>query len=240
MLKFFFWTLLLGNAALFAYQYGYLETVAPNGREPARMADQLNADKIRLLPADSVPRAPVTPVAPPVAPPAVPPVAVAPATPQPAPVVARCVEIGNFNAEEAKQFAARLAELPPGGRISQHSIREVLSHMVYIPPQGDRQGAERKVAELRQLGVNDLYIIQDNSDLRWGISLGVFKLEERARAHLAMLTQKGVRAARIGPHSMTATMVAFQVRELDAGMKAGLDNIKADFPLQESRSCEAG
>lgn len=228
MLKFFFWILLLTNAGLFAYQRGYLEMVAPSGREPARMANQLNADKIRLIPqaeAESVSAKPAPNEAV---------VAEAPKT-----EVLACVEIGNFDAEEAGRFKERLAALSLGDRISQRSIREVLSHMVYIPSQGDKEGAEKKAGELRQLGVNDFYIIQDNSTLRWAISLGVFKVEEKARAHLVDLNRKGVRSARIGPYSMAATMVAFQLRGLDANMKADVDRIKADFSQQEMRNCEA-
>lgn len=228
MLKFFFWILLLANAGLFAYQRGYLEMVAPSGREPARMTNQLNADKIKLIPAaeaESVSAKPAPDEAV---------VAEAPKT-----EALACVEIGNFDADEADRFKDRLAALSLGDRISQRSIKEVLSHMVYIPPQGDKEGAEKKAGELRQLGVNDFFIIQDNTNLRWAISLGVFKVEEKARAHLVDLNRKGVRSARIGPYSMAATMVAFQLRGLDANTKAGVDKIKADFSKQEMRSCES-
>jgi hypothetical protein len=226
MLKFFFSILLLANAALFAYQQGYLEMLAPSGRESSRMAEQLNADSIKLIPAVVAEQ-----------PAAEPPPAVAPAAPVMQAVLA-CTEIGNFNADEAKRFRQRLAALSLNGRLSQRTIREVLSHMVYIAPQGDREGAERKAAELRSSGIDDFYIIQDDSPMRWAISLGVFKMEEGARAHLADLTRRGIRSARIGPYSMSATMVAFQLRGLDAGMQASVDKIRAEFPKQEMRSCE--
>jgi hypothetical protein len=228
MLKFFFWILLFANAGLFAYQRGYLEMVAPSGREPARMTNQLNADKLKLIPAaqaESISAKPSPNEAV---------VAEAPKT-----EVLACVEIGNFDAEEAERFKERLAALSLGDRISQRSIREVLSHMVFIPPQGDKEGAEKKAGELRQLGVNDFYIVQDNSSMRWAISLGVFKVEEKARAQLVYLNRKGVRSARIGPYSMAATMVAFQLNGLDTNLKADVDKIKADFSRQEMRSCEA-
>ncbi len=217
MLKFFFWILLLANAGLFAYQQGYFAVLLPSGREPARMDNQLNADKIRLVPP----------------PPPVP----APAAVKTEEVVA-CAEIGNFNPEEAKRFTAQLVALSLGERLSQRPVQEVASHMVYIPPLADKDTAEKKAGELRRLGVNDFYIIQDNSDLRWSISLGVFKLEEAARAHLVSLSQKGVRSARIGQRGVTSNAVAFQLRELDANTKSALEKISADFPKQELRNCE--
>lgn len=235
MLKFFFWLMLLGNAGLFAYQQGYFNTLLPSGREPARMKAQIDADKVRLIPAPAPKPANVPPPAPaaePEAPAAAPTVAVKKA------VVLACTEIGNFNPAEARRFSAELAALSLGDRVKQRALQEVVSHMVYIPPQADREGAEQKAGELRSLGINDFFIIQDSPNLRWGISLGVFKHEEAARAHLAALSQKGVRSARVGQRTVTSSLVAFQIRELDEDTKAALDRVKAAFPKQEARRCE--
>lgn len=227
MLKFFFWILLLANGGLLAYQQGYFDTLLPSGREPVRMKNQLNADKIKLIP----PPAPV-PVAAQESP-------AAQAAEEKKPERIACTEIGNFNPEEAKRFRTQLTSLSLGERVSQRSIQEVASHMVFIPPLADKESAEKKAAELRRMGIEDFFIIQDNSNLRWGISLGVFKQEEAARAHLANLAQKGVRSARIGQRSVTSNLVAFQLRELDAEAKSAIDKIKDDFPKQDMRSCEA-
>ncbi|MEC4722630.1 SPOR domain-containing protein [Noviherbaspirillum sp. CPCC 100848] len=291
MLKFFFFILLLANGGLLAYQQGYFETLFPSGREPARIKNQINADKLKLekppeaepaqteaatppasgapvVPAtpEAAPAAPVapkpTPAAPPVpAPPAAPVAPATPSTPEPAPasaapvqgartvaldtmtpparpVVLVCAEIGNFTAAEAKRFSARLAPLSLGPKVTQRQVQEVATHMVYIPPQGDKETAEKKAAELRHLGVEDFFIIQDNSSLRWGISLGVFKMEEAARAHLANLNQKGVRSARIGQRSVNTNLVAFRLRDLDAESRDALQRIRASFARQEMRNCE--
>ena len=149
-----------------------------------------------------------------------------------------CVEIGNFNPDDAKRFAAQLKTAGLSERVKERSIQEVASHLVYIPPQTDRDGADKKASELRRLGITDFFIIQDNSPLRWGISLGVFKTEEAARNHLGMLVQKGVRTARIGQRSVTANLVAYQLRDLDAQKKWVIDKIKSGFPKQEERACE--
>jgi hypothetical protein len=235
MLKFFFWLLLLANAALFAYQRGYLESLLPSDHEPTRVANQFNADKIKLIPApaanDDAPAVP-EPVAPP---PAAPGSAAVPATAAVAAAMPPgCTEIGNFTADEAQRFSVRLASLDLGERLSQHAVQETVTHIVYIPPQGDKDGADRKAGELRRLGIKDFFVIQDDSPLRWGISLGVFKQESAARAHLASLNQKGVHSARIGTRGK---LVAFQLRALDPKARNALEQIKTGFPKQQMREC---
>lgn len=240
MLKFLFWILLLGNAGLFAYQQGHFDALLPSGREPGRMKQQLNADKVKLIPPPPA-SAPVPTPAPAPEPTPGPTPAPTPA-PEPAaevkkPVVLACTEIGNFGPDDARRFSSALVSLALGERVKQRALQEVATHMVYIPPQADKDAAEKKASELRKLGVDDFFIIQDNSNLRWGISLGVFKHEEVARAHLASLGQKGVRSARIGQRMVTSSQVAFQIRELDEDAKVALDKIKAGFPKQEARKC---
>lgn len=254
MLRFFFWVLILANAALLGYQRGYFEAWLPSGHEPSRASRQLNADKIKLVsaPAAPAPASEATPAAAPAAQapatadaekpaaeaapePAAPVAAATPAPEKKKPVLVACTEIGNFSAEEAKRFGAQLAALPFANRVEQRPVREVTSHIVYIPPQADREAAEKKAEELRGLGIQDFFIIQDNSSLRWGISLGVFKTEEAARTHLANLSQKGVRTARVGERS--ASLVAFRVRDLEPEQKAVLERVKARFPKQEIRRC---
>jgi hypothetical protein len=218
MLKFFFWILLLANAGLFAHRQGYFDTLLPSDREPARISNQLNADKVKVIPpADALSI-----------------VAVAAAKKPDGPA---CTEIGNFRADDARRFESRLAAVSLDGLARQRNIQEVLNYMVYIPPQGGKEGVDKKVEELRGMGIEDFYIIQDETNLRWAISLGVFKLEEGARTHLTELIRRGVRSARIGPHSTANTLVAFQLRGLDADAKAEVEKIKEEFPRQEMRAC---
>lgn len=225
MLKFLFVVLLLANASLLAYQQGYLEPWLPSGREPARINNQFNAEKIRLIPANAVPAARLAAPPPPVA--------------EKKPVALACAEIGNFTIEDAQRFEARLAGVAPNIRMSQRTVQETASYMVYIASLGSKAGADKKAEELRRIGVNDFYVIQDGSDLRWGISLGIFRFEDAANTHLGNLQQKGVRNARIGERPVPIKAVAFQVRELDASGKEAVSKVSADFPRQQIRECNA-
>lgn len=227
MLKFFFALLLLANAALFAYQEGYLGNSTSDVREPGRMAKQLNADKIKLLPASAAENpAPISPIS--------------ASVPAPAKQdVAACTEIGTFDAADAKRFEARVASLSLGNRLSQRTVDEPSRHIVFIPPLGSKEGADKKAAELKKLGIKDFYVIQDASEFKWGISLGIFRSEEAARGHLAALNQKGVRSARVGPYTVAPSKVAYQLRNLDGAARSEFDKIKADFPQQQVHGCES-
>jgi hypothetical protein len=232
MLKLVFFLLLLANGALFAFHQGYLEAVSPGGHEPERMKNQLNADKIKLIAA---------------------PVAV-PSADAPAEAVASdaqagngsetaalktaCIEIGTFTAAEARRFEAQVASLPSVGKPTRLEVAEPSSHMVMIPPQNDKAGADKKVAELRTLGVTDYYVLQDppNPELRWGVSLGIFKSEEAARAYLAQMSQKGVRSARLIEYKTPMKKFAFQL-PATGQTSAGFDKLKSAFPNQKVRNC---
>jgi hypothetical protein len=247
MLKFFFFSLLAGNVLLFAYHQGHLEGLASSGREPARMANQINPNKIKLLPPAAPPAlAPAAPAMPGAAQAAAPSAGATTAAMVETSVVAAkkpalvaCTEIGNFNTADAKRFEAQLTALALGDKLARREIKEMSSHMVWIPPQGGKEGADKKAGELRNLGVSDFYIILENTPQRWGISLGIFKTEEAARAHLTWLNQKGVRSARLTEHKIPLTKTAFQLRQLDAGAKDILDRVRSGFPTQETRDCMA-
>ena len=232
MLKLIFWSLLAANAALFAYHEGYFDGFSSSGREPERIARQINADKVKLIPAASIRAKASAATAASAAEPAAPPVAETPS-----PTLVACTEVGDLTQAEAKRFEQRLASLALGERQSRQNVQEVASHMVYIPPQGDKEAAEKKAGELRRLGVTDFFVIQDNSNLRWGISLGVFKTDEAAKSQLANLNKQGVHSARIGARSITTSKLSYQLRDLDQATRDSVEQIKGDFPNLELRSC---
>lgn len=239
MLKIFFWLLLAANAALFAYREGYLETLWPSGHEPARMRNQLNADKIKLIrePAAKAPAPAGNEAADTAFAPAI---ALAPPAPQNAPAqqgAQACTEIGNFTNAEARRFEAQLAPLALPIQPARREVREASSHMVMIPPAVDKESADRQAALLRGKGVDDVYVIQENNALRWGISLGIFKTEEAARARMQVLVRQGVNNFKLIDYKMTLNRIAYQWRGLDARAKERLAKLKADFPRQEMRNC---
>jgi hypothetical protein len=234
MLKILFFCLLLINGGLIAFQQGYLDDLFPSTREPVRLKQQLNADKLKLLAPADLPATSTASTSTPASAPAAEKVAAPVMAPTTTATVAVCTEVGSFDEPEAKKFETQLAALSLGDRLTRRTITDGTRHIVYIPPLANKDAADKKGAELKRLGVEDFFVIQDNSALQFGISLGVFKTDEAAKKHLVDLNQKGVRSARIASHG---GKVAFQLRGLDAAAQTGLQKIKESFPKQDVHEC---
>lgn len=229
MLKFIFWSLVAINAALFAYGQGYLGHFSGNEREPARLANQLNADKLTVIPAEQA-NAAASAVA----------SAAASAAASAKAEALACVEIGNFLIGDARRFEAKLEPLELGDRQSRHNLpgTEVSSYIVFIPPQGSKEGADKKAGELKALGVTNYFIMSDSPTMKWAISLGVFKTEGAANNQLAALMKQGVHSARIAPRMSGSKLLAFQFRDVEPDLKAKLEQIRSGFPNTETRGCK--
>jgi hypothetical protein len=251
MLKILFWLLLAINGALFALGQGFLGRHPAQHREPQRLALQLHPEQLLLSPpAASVPAvqpepaqavAALAPTAPTAAV-AADKVPLAAASAQSQPVAAAeplraCVEIGNFDQDEARLFRNRLAAARLNARSTQSNVQEVASYMVYIPAQDGRDGAERRAAELRRLGLTDFYILPESSPIHDAISLGLFKTEAAAKAHVGQLITRGIRSARITERTAGASKVVFRLQGLDAADRAGLAALASAFPSQSRRDC---
>jgi hypothetical protein len=112
---------------------------------------------------------------------------------------------------------------------------------VFIPPQTRtddlRQAALRKAGELKKLGVQDYFIVQEEGPYRWAVSLGVFRSEEAAQARLAALRVQGVRSARVGPRDTQAPKIWLQVKGVDGALEGRLQEIARAAEGTELREC---
>jgi hypothetical protein len=221
VLKFIFWSLLAVNAALFAYGRGYLGHFSGNEREPERLLNQLNADKLP----SSRPRKPTPPAA-----------AAAPAAAEVKPEA--CVEIASFVLADARRFETVLAPLKLGDRQSRHNLpgSEVSSYMVYIPPQGSKEGAEKKPANARARRQQLLHHVRQHA-AALGISLGVFKTEGAAQNQLAALMKQGVRTARGAAHERQQA-AGLPVPRRRCGPEGQAGKNPRRLPEREARSCK--
>lgn len=234
MLKFVFWALLGANGVLLAYGQGLLGQPGDAAREPARLKNQLAPERMQQLTPTQARQAAAS-AAP------QPQVEVAAPLPEPAPApvpvpVARdlvaCVQAGPFSTADARRFEARVARLGLTPRQSRIEIpyQEVTSRLVYLPPNGGREGAQRRVAELRERGVTNFFIMQnDTSPLRYAISLGVFKSDGTAQKLVADLQRQGVRGVRILPRGPQVTRAGYQYRQIDADERDRLTGIADDY-----------
>lgn len=221
----FFLLLVLANMAFFAYGRVVLEGAGPESRIPQL---QVAAERIRLI--NAAERAPAgkprtsrkaTPSAPPKTASAVP---------------AACLEWGNFAGPGAAKAELALAELQVAPGQIERVVIDAGGYWVHIPPLKTRSDADRKVRELRDLGVTEFFIVQDAGQWRYAISLGIFRSEEAAQAFLARLKQRGVRSAIVARRENFLKQVAFYVREPSEAAIAQLTLILQDFPESDIRA----
>lgn len=253
-----FWILLLGNVLLFAVmQRGGLGW----GEQAYQPLPALHEEKIRLLDTsqsapikamhDSVPAA--APVGAPAqlaasAPvanhtPAANPVQVASPEPavKPAPVVVKqdsliCLEWGEFSGDDFKRATEVLSALQLGDKLSQRQVDHNKGYWVYIPPLKNKAAANRKVSQIKALGVREYFIVQDAGALRYAISLGVFKAQDAAQNYLNELHAKGVRSAQIGERASKFKTTIFMLHNVDAMTEVKLNATGKDFAGSELKN----
>jgi hypothetical protein len=149
----------------------------------------------------------------------------------------RCLEWGGFTPTDYARAEKALEPLALGGRLGQRRVEGTASWWVFLPPQGSRQGALKKAAELKALGVNDYFIMGEESDSPWALSLGLFRSEQAASARLAQLREQGVRSALVGPRDTVLPRIWLQVKAVDPALEARLKEIARQFEGGELRAC---
>jgi len=209
-----FLLLLFANLAFYAWwRYG-----APaDAADPAPLSRQIDPQKLKVIAPAELP------------PPS--------AQKKPASLASTCLEWGSFTVADAPRAEQALEPLALGTRLGQRRTEEIAGWWVFIPPQDSRQGALRKVQELRNLGVDEYFIVQDDATYRWALSLGVFRSEEAAQTRLAALRAQGVRSARVGPRETVVPKVWLQVKSVDAPLQARLKEIARLVEGSELRDC---
>jgi len=239
MLKFFFFCLLIANALLFALSKGYLANPLDEPHQPQRLAQQQSPENLKLISADLANAPEVKPEAPASSPAGTQATASAAASAAPVrPETVACLEWGVFANAELNKVEDRLKTLAFGNRQSRLNVLDTSTTMVFIPPMGSKEAADKKAMELNHLGVHDFFVIQDQSALRWGISLGVFKSEESAKQLLATLVGKGVHSAKLGTHTIETNRFNFVFKNVSDPEHTGLIKLKSDFPAQDLHVCK--
>jgi hypothetical protein len=193
----------------------YLRDKAPNP-DAQLIALQMNADKVRIVPPRPAPApAPVT-----------------------ASARAACIEWGGFGTGELARAQGALDRLALGARARRVEVSVTAGYWVFIPPMRSQAAMERKVTELRELGVNEYFPVLDPGRWRNAISLGVFRSEEGASRYLAQLRQMGVRSATVGEREQRVTQTAFLISDPTEEESAKLAELKNEFPGSELRAVE--
>jgi hypothetical protein len=237
-MKLAFLLLVLVNVALFAWQHGVFGRFTESGREPERIARQVEPERIRVLSEREVQvlrerAAAQSRAAAAAAPPA------ASGAALDLSVAQSCVEFGDFIGPDLARVETALLKLGLGSRQSARTVEAPGWYLVYLPPFKARAEADRAVADLKKSGVKDLLVFTDGP-LRLGVSLGSFRDPELAKAHVASLVKLGVKNARVSDKPTAVSATRLQMRELDAEAAQQLGAIAKEFPSQSLRACTPG
>jgi hypothetical protein len=209
-----FLILLLANLAFYAYAQGYIPL--PGNADDAAQRQSLNAEKIRLLSGAQVASLPKVRIV---------------------PKMSSCLEWGSFSPAEEARAEQALQGFALGDRISLRRQDESANWWVYLPPQGSKPNVDKKLAELKRLGVDDFFPIQDDGKWHYAISLGVFSSQDAANKRLETLRAKGVRTALAAQRDSAAQKVFMQIRDGGDAVVARINDIKSGYPGAEAKAC---
>jgi len=147
---------------------------------------------------------------------------------------AQCVEAGPLSESDAVRVQAALDAVAPDLAVQMRRLEDVTSWWVYLPP--STVDNARRVADLRQRGINDTYVMPDGA-WRGSISLGLFRQEELAAALARSIAERGVRGVRVAPRGPGPGRVVLQVRPVTAAMLTEIQRLRAALPEAGFRPC---
>jgi cell division septation protein DedD len=208
MNAFFKWLFLLFLCAnIFLYAYGRFGM--PVIGEPLKAHTALNADKLKLLSPQEVLQAPAEQAK-----------------------ASLCLDWGSFDAAGLARARKELDNLAvPAEHVRVRALEESTGRFwVYIPPLRSRADADKKLGEIRALGVEDGYIMQNDARMKFAISLGVFSTVDAARKYLATLREKGVRSAVVGERKHTTGESLLHITQGDDALLERLVRVRQRFP----------
>jgi hypothetical protein len=206
-MKKLFLLLLIANAALFAYVYVDRMNSAANAA--ADRYKPLNAEQVKVLTAQQMSRLGPAKVA---------------------QLTLACAEWGPLTEPERVKALKLIEPLARGKTVSSRRTEVSAEHWVYIPPKPSKAAAERSLAELKKLGIDDGVIILETGAWNYAISLGAYRSRDGANARLAELKAKGVKTATYRQREMMVAMTQLILREPAQGTLGKLEELKSQIP----------
>ncbi|MDZ4255172.1 MAG: hypothetical protein U1A72_21585 [Sulfuritalea sp.] len=178
----FFFLLVFANLVFFAWSQGHFGAI-DESREPERLAQQLQAEKLRILPSTPVATVKTEAIA--------------------------CQIINGLSAAEAE--ALQSAPAAAGTELKILPAAEPTIHRVAILDLANQAVAERKAAELGRFGVTEQKTVA-LADGRQEIILGSFETEAAANEFLQGLTKRGIKSARVDSREPTPLKIRVEAR----------------------------
>jgi hypothetical protein len=148
------------------------------------------------------------------------------------PVQVACYEWGSFSAASLQKARGILARYSLDTTVKQQGSQEATRYWVYIPRLGSAEAVQTKADELRALGIEDFFVVQEP---QWhnAISLGVFKDEQLAAKLLEEVRSKGVVSAVKGVRNQEKGQASLFISNMSSDTAAEIEKLKPDFPGSE-------
>jgi hypothetical protein len=175
-MKALFWLLVIFNLGLFAY----FNSAYILPRSPQLQRAEIHPEKITILPPSEITAPPKVAESPLIATAAI-----------VAPTISTCHEWGIFSDTNLANAQNALSALNLNAIIKEQSSQQPKRFWVYKPPLKSNQEAQQKAAEIKALGIENLFIVQE---AKWknAISFGIFEDERLANKLVNELKAKGI------------------------------------------------
>ena len=226
--------LIFANLLFFAWAQGYFGP--PANPDALRVAQQLNAERVRIVARGDAP--PATPKG---ADPAVKSADAAPAAADKAePSVEACLRIADLPQADGARVDALLADAWPAFKAKSTAHEGGPGYWVYVPPLASKQDVDNKAAELKRLHVPELFVVQESGAYNRAISLGLFSTREAANARLEALRALGVKSAKVGERGTRPATISIEISGPAAQSDALRQALGAALPDARLADCRPG
>ncbi len=219
MLRLLAMVLVLLNCAFFAWSHNLLRPYgfAPSSQSEAyRLAQQIRPEAVRILSAAEARGAE--------------------AAAQTAAKSVECLQAGLLDEAQTNVLRQVAQSTLPAGSWLMEAAIEPARWIVYMGKYPDAQTLAKKRSELASLNLR--FEPLTNASLDFGLSLGGFESEARARIALAAFSQRGVRTATVVLERPEVRGTVFKVPTVDEGLKARLDELKTALAGKPLRPCK--
>jgi len=140
-----------------------------------------------------------------------------------------CYKWGNFTKTNLPSAQVVLVRLGLQSVVNQEASEQVDKRFwVYYPPLKSAALAQQKATEIKALGVNELFIVQD-SQWRNAISFGLFQDEQLATNLLNDLQTKGVKGVTKALHKPGKSLTSLLIKAVSSDAATELQKIKPEF-----------
>lgn len=144
-----------------------------------------------------------------------------------------CRAYGPTDEERAARLRAALDA--SGATVDVQRTEQGASYLVYLPPSATFAEAQQRLADVRRIGRDDAFLIQDGP-YRLGVSLGLYRAESVARNFAAQVAEAGEPGVQVAARPPIQVRVQLEAHWSDPDAESIATMLGAQFDLP-ARDC---